>query len=93
MTSHIHDFVQSGNGNVLVHCVAGVSRSAALCMAYLIRYAGMDLMHAYEHVKKRRSRVRPNPGFVSQLMDWKVLFTVLQTYRRCNHTYQQTSVV
>jgi hypothetical protein len=57
--------------NVLIHCVAGVSRSASFIIAYLIRYGHMDLVRAYDHVKKRRPKIRPNQGFMTQLMDWE----------------------
>lgn len=40
--------------NVLVHCMAGVSRSATLVIAYLMRARGMSLETAFAVVKKRR---------------------------------------
>lgn len=46
--------VKQSDGNSLVHCVAGVSRSASLCIAYLIKYTGMTLKEAFAHVKSRR---------------------------------------
>ncbi|XP_017143354.1 dual specificity protein phosphatase 18 [Drosophila miranda] len=56
------------NGGVsLIHCVAGVSRSASLCLAYLIKHAGMSLREAYTHVQSIRPQVRPNSGFFQQL--------------------------
>ncbi len=58
-------------GGALVHCVAGVSRSAALCLAYLVRHGGMDLLQAFEQVRRARPCVRPNRGFVVQLMQWE----------------------
>jgi protein-tyrosine phosphatase len=33
---YIHEHLQ--RGNVLVHCYAGISRSASIVMAYLIKY-------------------------------------------------------
>lgn len=42
------------NGKVMVHCVAGVSRSASLCLAYLMKYMKMSLHNAYYLVKSLR---------------------------------------
>ncbi len=61
----------SSGGSALVHCVAGVSRSAALCMAYLVRHRGLSLLRAYEQVRQARPCVRPNRGFAVQLMQWE----------------------
>ena len=54
-------------GNVLVHCRQGVSRSAAIVAAYLIRYRGMTLAAALAHMRRRRPVVRPNEAFLAQL--------------------------
>lgn len=54
-------------GNVLVHCRQGVSRSAAIVAAYLIRYRGMSLSSALAFLRKRRPVVRPNEAFLAQL--------------------------
>lgn len=62
---------QRAGGVTLVHCVAGVSRSASLCLAYLIKYHRMSLKDAYNHVKARRPQIRPNVAFVKQLMEYE----------------------
>jgi len=59
-------------GVVLVHCVAGVSRSATLCLAYLTRYH-CTLQEAWSHVKTIRPWVRPNYSFMEQLMEWETV--------------------
>ena len=66
----IHEVSKRG-GHVLVHCVAGVSRSSSLCIAYLIKYKRMTLRQAYYHVKQRRPIIRPNVGFFRQLIDYE----------------------
>lgn len=63
--------VRRRGGNTLVHCVAGVSRSASLCIAYLMKYKRMSLRKAYQHVKARRHVIRPNVGFFRQLVDYE----------------------
>ncbi|KAJ7146590.1 protein-tyrosine phosphatase-like protein [Mycena epipterygia] len=61
----------AGGGNVLVHCQQGVSRSASIVIAYLIRDCGMSYDAAYELVKRRRQCIRPNSGFVAALREWE----------------------
>ena len=55
-------------GKVLVHCAAGVSRSATLVLAYLIGFQDMTLLAAHAHLKAARSVIRPNNGFWRQLV-------------------------
>ncbi|MBN3272839.1 DUS18 phosphatase, partial [Polyodon spathula] len=59
------------SGRALVHCNAGVSRSATLCLAYLMKYRSMTLLEAHRLVKARRPIVRPNNGFWKQLIDYE----------------------
>lgn len=66
------DEVRRRGGKVLVHCVAGVSRSASLCIAYLMKHKNMQLRRAYLHVKARRPIIRPNPGFFRQLVEFEM---------------------
>ncbi|XP_045584788.1 dual specificity protein phosphatase 18 [Procambarus clarkii] len=63
--------VRGRGGRVLVHCVAGVSRSPALVLAYLVKYADMSLRQAFFHVRSARPNIRPNAGFFSQLIDFE----------------------
>ncbi|CAL2030219.1 hypothetical protein CAEBREN_08205 [Caenorhabditis brenneri] len=55
-------------GKVLVHCVAGVSRSASICLAFLLKYRCRNLRDAYHLMKSKRVMVRPNLGFWRQLI-------------------------
>lgn len=59
------------DGKSLVHCVAGVSRSVSLVLAYLMKYAGMTLKTAFHHVRSVRPQVRPNLGFFKQLIEYE----------------------
>lgn len=63
------DFIQEhsvDDGAVLVHCYAGISRSATIVIAYLM-HTGMDFSEAYLTVKKARPVINPNDGFLCQL--------------------------
>ncbi|KAG6961813.1 hypothetical protein JG687_00007492 [Phytophthora cactorum] len=52
---------------VLVHCVYGQSRSATICVAYLMATEGKTLLEAYDAVQKARPCISINPGFLRQL--------------------------
>ena len=56
---------------VLVHCVAGISRSPAIVISFLMRHAPMNMNDAYEFVKKKRSIVSPNLNFMGQLLEYE----------------------
>lgn len=66
------DFITSARdskGRVLVHCMAGRSRSASVVLAYLMRHHQFPLNEAFFHAKKRRSLICPNWGFWQQLIE------------------------
>lgn len=54
-------------GKVLIHCRAGVSRSATIAIAYLMKKNKIPYDKASEMVKKKRQKIRPNKGFIAQL--------------------------
>ena len=62
----------SSGGKVVVHCLAGVSRSASVVIAYLVRERGMSLKKAHDHVIARRDVIRPNPGFWAALVEYEL---------------------
>ncbi|KAI7998383.1 Dual specificity protein phosphatase 12 [Camellia lanceoleosa] len=73
------DFIDKSRkeGSVLVHCFAGVSRSAAIITAYLMRTELVSKEDALESLQKSCEFVCPNDGFLEQLkmfeeMDFKV---------------------
>jgi protein-tyrosine phosphatase len=43
--------------NVLVHCMAGISRSVTLIIAYLIKYLNKSFDEAYHFMKVKRKIV------------------------------------
>lgn len=67
---YIHSTIVSG-GCVLVHCNAGVSRSASVVIAYLMKHYSMSFDEAFRFVKSKRSFIRPNTGFLEQLKEYE----------------------
>jgi protein-tyrosine phosphatase len=63
----------SSGGRALVHCNLGVSRSSSVSIAYLIQSRGWTLQMAHDHIKERRTCIRPNRGFLQQLSAWEVV--------------------
>ncbi|KAL4703991.1 hypothetical protein ACJJTC_000377 [Scirpophaga incertulas] len=57
----------SEGGTVLVHCYFGVSRSAAVVIAYIMEKYGLCYDEAFTLVKSKRRFIGPNVGFVAQL--------------------------
>lgn len=66
-TNQIIGNVCKRNGRILVHCNAGVSRSASICIAYLMFQLKMNFDAAFLLVKSKRECIRPNDGFLKQL--------------------------
>ncbi len=56
---------------VLIHCHQGISRSASICIAWLMRKNKWSYVEAHEFVKARRDFIYPNFGFVEQLTIWE----------------------
>jgi protein-tyrosine phosphatase len=66
-----HEFISNSPGNILVHCHAGVSRSATIVLSYLMKYKSMAFEDARNFVKSKRRCICPNPGFTRQLIDYQ----------------------
>lgn len=56
---------------ILIHCMAGISRSVTLTIAYLMKYFGMPMQSAYQYVKERRPAISPNLNFMGQLVEFE----------------------
>lgn len=69
LTDIIHE-ATTQNKKVLVHCQCGVSRSASLIVAYIMRFFQMGLNDAYSHLKRIAKDTSPNMGLIFQLMEW-----------------------
>lgn len=75
MTKHFDrcfDFIDKNrkSTSVLVHCWAGVSRSATIVITYLMKKYEFSFDEAHSFVKKKRRQIYPNPGFVRQMRNF-----------------------
>jgi predicted protein tyrosine phosphatase len=53
--------------NVLIHCMAGVSRSVSMIAYYLMKKYHIDYNDVINYIRNKRSIVNPNDSFKSQL--------------------------
>lgn len=58
------------NGKVLIHCMAGRSRSATILSAYIIDTYGMNVDNVLNLLRSKRKIVEPNSSFIKQLNDY-----------------------
>jgi protein-tyrosine phosphatase len=56
---------------VYIHCRGGISRSAMLTAAVLMKKHGWDLDKAMNHIAGSNATVDANPRFMRGLKDWK----------------------
>lgn len=85
--SEARDFIEEGRkaGGVLVHCAAGISRSATMVIMYIMTLQKLRMQQAFEFVVARRPVICPNGGFRVQLEEYeKVLFEGKSPRKRSN---------
>jgi len=66
------DFIDKAlidGGRVLVHCKAGVSRSASVCINWVMKSFDMTYGEAFKLIQKSRKQIAPNEGFIKQLSE------------------------
>ncbi|KAJ1886824.1 hypothetical protein LPJ71_008926, partial [Coemansia sp. S17] len=64
------DSARTRHQGVLVHCQLGVSRSASLVIAYVMRTMAMAFGPAYEYVRLRAPCISPNLSLIAQLSEY-----------------------
>eukprot|EP01080_Neovahlkampfia_damariscottae_P006236 gene6236-10242_t len=79
LIKHFHDtwlFIKTAlekKESVVIHCMAGVSRSSTVTIAYLMKEQQKTVREAYSWVKKRRPIIDPNPTFRNELKVYQQL--------------------
>lgn len=56
------------NGNVLIHCQAGISRSATIIISYLMKKYHLSYGDIIKNIRCARPIINPNSGFTEQLL-------------------------
>lgn len=70
-----NDFIHAArlrDGNVLIHCLAGMSRSVTVAVAYIMSVTQLNWRESLKVVRSGRSVANPNHGFQVQLQDFEI---------------------
>ncbi|XP_063053373.1 dual specificity protein phosphatase 8 isoform X2 [Engraulis encrasicolus] len=78
-TNAFIDKAKVSNCRVIVHCLAGISRSATIAIAYIMKTMGLSSDDAYRFVKDKRPSISPNFNFLGQLLEFEKGLRLLQT--------------
>ncbi|CAH2329012.1 serine threonine tyrosine-interacting [Pelobates cultripes] len=81
MTKEFIDGCLQNGGKVLIHGNAGISRSAALVIAYIMETFGIKYREAFTYVQERRFCINPNAGFVHQLQEYEAIYLAKLTIK------------
>ncbi|RKP19611.1 phosphatases II, partial [Rozella allomycis CSF55] len=73
ITEKMHSVLANTKNRLVVHCSAGISRSATIVIAYLMRYKTMKFDEAFEVLKRTHVVAHPNRGFTLQLKIYESL--------------------
>lgn len=64
---HFMNIAIEQNKNILVHCMAGISRSVSSIIYYFMKKYNMPFYHAFNFIKIKRIIANPNNSFKRQL--------------------------
>ncbi|CAB3410032.1 unnamed protein product [Caenorhabditis bovis] len=79
---------QDNQKGCLVHCLAGISRSVTICLAYLMHNRRVPLEIAYDWLQNKNASIAPNFHFMGQLTDYERL---LGLENSCFGTYPSSA--
>ena len=68
------EFIEDSD-KVYIHCMAGMSRSASIVIAYLMWKEHKKFIEAFNFVKEKRKLISPNCGFIMQLKYFESLLS------------------
>jgi protein-tyrosine phosphatase len=64
---YVHDHPER---RILIHCQAGMSRSASVAIALLARLQSISFHEALALVQQKRPMIQPNEGFIKMLENY-----------------------
>lgn len=85
--SECNDFIHAArlrDGNVLIHCLAGMSRSVTVAVAYIMSVTQLSWKEALKVVRTGRSVANPNLGFQIQLQDFE-MYKLAEVCNECDN--------
>lgn len=77
---------------VLVHCKMGVSRSASVVIAYAMKAYNWEFQKALQHVKERRSCIKPNKNFLNQLETYRGMLDAMKNKEKLQRSKSETNL-
>ncbi|XP_030371608.1 protein phosphatase Slingshot isoform X2 [Scaptodrosophila lebanonensis] len=77
---------------VLVHCKMGVSRSASVVIAYAMKAYKWEFHRALQHVKDRRSCIKPNKNFLNQLETYSGMLDAMKNKEKLQRSKSETNL-
>ncbi|XP_063535654.1 dual specificity protein phosphatase 22-like isoform X1 [Cydia strobilella] len=84
-----NDFIHAArlrDGHVLIHCLAGMSRSVTVAVAYIMSVTPLNWREALKVVRAGRAVANPNLGFQRQLQDFET-YKLVEERRRLKERY------
>nr|CAD7604548.1 unnamed protein product [Timema genevievae] len=92
--SNLEELHKNGNqgSKVLVHCKMGVSRSASVVIAYAMKAYNWDLKRALSYVKDKRSCIKPNTNFVTQLETYQGMLAAMKNREKLQRSKSETNL-
>lgn len=77
------DEARENGVGVLVHCLAGISRSVTITVAYLMYKEKLTLEDAYDYVRLKKANIAPNFNFMGQLQDFQQQLNLTPSKCQC----------
>ncbi|XP_015787188.1 dual specificity protein phosphatase 22-B-like [Tetranychus urticae] len=89
-----NEFIHSARlkgGNVLIHCLAGISRSVTIAIAYIMSVTTVTWKEGLKCVRAARLLAQPNQGFIKQLQDFEKTGKLRHERKRLNIKFTEYS--